>query len=153
MKLKDLTKEELESYSYDDIAYMILSESKGKLKLPDIFKKICKLLDLSDAEYEEKIGDFFQMMSIDRRFTMLDKGNWDLKERHQANIIMNTDEEDEEEEETEDDIDVLEPEEDEEEEDNYYDEDDSEQDDPDEDDLKDLVIVTDDEDDETNANM
>lgn len=152
MKLKDLTKEELESYSYDDIAYMILSESKGKLKLPEIFKKICNLLDLSEEEYEEKIGDFFQMMSTDRRFTMLDKGNWDLKERHQSNIIMNTDDEDEEEEEeTEDDIDALEPED--EEDDNYYDEDDTEQDDPDEDDLKDLVIVTDDEDDEANANM
>lgn len=152
MKLKDLTKEELESYSYDDIAYMILSESKGKLKLPEIFKKICNLLDLSEEEYEEKIGDFFQMMSTDRRFTMLDKGNWDLKERHQSNIIMNTDDEyDEEEEETEDDIDALEPED--EEDDNYYDEDDTEQDDPDEDDLKDLVIVSDDEDDEANANM
>ena len=151
MNLKDLTKEELESYSYDDIAYMILSESKRKLKLPDIFKKICKLLELSDSEYEEKIGDFFQMMSTDKRFTMLDKGNWDLKERHQSNIILNTDDEDEEEE-TEDDIDTIEPEEDEEE-DNYYDEDDSEQDDADEDDLKDLVIVTDDEEDEANANM
>ena len=129
-----------------------LSESKGKLKLPEIFKKICNLLDLSEEEYEEKIGDFFQMMSTDRRFTMLDKGNWDLKERHQSNIIMNTDDEyDEEEEETEDDIDALEPED--EEDDNYYDEDDTEQDDPDEDDLKDLVIVSDDEDDEANANM
>ena len=149
MKLKDLTKEELESYSYDDIAYMILSESKGKLKLPDIFKKICKLLDLSDDEYEEKIGDFFQMMSTDKRFTMLDKGNWDLKERHQANIIMDTEEE--EEEESFDDTDIIEPEE-EEEEDNYYDEDDSEQDDPDEDDYKDLVIVGEEED-EANANL
>ena len=144
-KLKELTKEELESLGYDDIAYLILSESKTKLKLPQIFKKICKLLDLDESAFEDKIGDFFQMMSVDKRFIMLPKGNWDLKSRHQSNIIIDTDDEDEEIiEETEDDTDIIEPEEDEEE--NYYDEDIDETDDTDEDDLKDLVIVNDDED-------
>ena len=152
MKLKDLTKEDLESLGYDDIAFIILSESKGKLKLPDIFRKICDLLELSDEEYEAKIGDFFQMMSTDKRFIMLEKGKWDLKSRHQAQIIITDEEDEEEEEETLDDIDIIEPDE-EEEDDNYYDEDDSEQDDPDEDDLKDLVIVSDMDDDEANANM
>ena len=153
MKLKDLTKEDLESLGYDDIAFIILSESKGKLKLPDIFRKICDLLELSDEEYEAKIGDFFQMMSTDKRFIMLEKGKWDLKSRHQAQIIItDEEEEEEEEEETLDDTDIIEPDEDEED-DNYYDEDDSEQDDPDEDDLKDLVIVSDMDDDEANASM
>ena len=145
-KLKELTKEDLESLGYDDIAYLILSESKTKQKLPQIFKKICKLLDLDESAFEDKIGDFFQMMSVDKRFIMLPKGFWDLKTRHQSNIIIDTDEEDEEMiETTEDDTDILEPEEDEEN-DNYYDEDVDETDDPDEDDLKDLVIVSDDED-------
>ena len=152
MKLKDLTKEDLESLGYDDIAYIILSESKAKLKLSDIFKKICDLLDLSEAEYEAKIGDFFQMMSTDKRFIMLEKGNWDLKSRHQTTIIMDEEEEEEIEEETIDDTDIIEPDE-EDEDDNFYDEDDTEQDDPDDDDLKDLVIVSDMEDDEANANM
>lgn len=141
-KLKDLTKEELESLGYDDIAYLILSESTTKQKLPTIFKKICKLLDLDESAFEEKIGDFFQMMSVDKRFIMLPKGYWDLKTRHQSNIIIDTEEDEEEDiiEETEDDIDLMEEEED------YYDEDTDETDDPDEDDLKDLVIVSDDED-------
>lgn len=143
-KLKDLTKEDLESLGYDDIAYLILSESTTKQKLPTIFKKICKLLDLDDGEFEEKIGDFFQMMSVDKRFIMLPKGYWDLKTRHQSNIIIDTDDDDEEDiiEETEDDIDMM----DETEEDDYYDEDADETDDTDEDDLKDLVIVGEDED-------
>ena len=144
-KLKELTKEDLELLGYDDIAFLILSESKTKQKLPAIFKKICKLLDLDDSAFEEKIGDFFQMMSVDKRFIMLPKGFWDLKTRHQSNIIIDTEDDDEEIiEATEDDTDIIEPEEDEE--DDYFDEEVDETDDPDEDDLKDLVIVSDDED-------
>ena len=124
MKLNDLTKAELEAMSYDDIAYLILSEEKT----------------------ETKITDFFQVLSTDQRFVMVDKGYWDLKSNHKANIIMDNDEEDEEEkEEDEEDEDTTE-----ENDDLFYDED-STDDDTTDDDLKDLVIITDD--DEENANL
>ncbi len=143
MKLKDLSKEELESMSYDEIAYKIFEEENKKMKLPDLFKKICKLLDLDESEYENRIADFFQLISRDQRFTMLDKGYWDLKEKYKANIIMDNDEE-EEIEESEDDLDITE------EDDSYNYNDDNEDDDVEEDDLKDLVIISDDEEDEAN---
>ena len=38
MKLKDISKAELESMNYDDIAFVILSENKKKWNL-DLFKK------------------------------------------------------------------------------------------------------------------
>ncbi len=145
MKLKNISNEELESMGYDDIAYIILKEGNKKLKITELFKKICNLLRLSDAEYEEKIGDFFQLISSDKRFTMLDKGFWDLKEKHQTQVIIGTEEDEEEIETTEDDIDINE-----EEETNIYYDEDTEDDDPDEDDLKDLVIISDDEEDEAN---
>ena len=72
MKLKNLSLEELESMSYDDIAYKILEEGKKKLKLNELFKKICDLLQLDEKECEEHIGDFFQLISRDQRFTMLE---------------------------------------------------------------------------------
>ena len=147
MKLKQLTKEELESMSYDDIAYKILEESNKKIKLPDLFRKICDLLEFDDSQYEEKIGDFFQLISNDQRFTMLENGYWDLKEKYKSQVIIHEDEEEEvESEETEDDTDINEEENDET---SYYDED-SEDDDVEEDELKDLVIISDDEDDEAN---
>ena len=136
MKLNDLTKAELEAMSYDDIAYLILSEEKKKTKITDLFKKVCDLLGLSQAEYEAKITDFFQVLSTDQRFVMVDKGYWDLKSNHKANIIMDNDEEDEDTTEENDDL--------------FYDED-STDDDTTDDDLKDLVIITDD--DEENANL
>lgn len=144
MKITDLSKEELESKSYDDIAYMILESTGEKIKITDLFKEICDLLGLSNEEYEAKIADFFQVLSTDHRFIMLEKGFWDLKSRHQAKIIIEDDDED---------IDAgleNEEEEPEEEEDIYYDED--EPADEDEDDLQGLVVVSDDSDEE-NSNL
>lgn len=143
MKLKDLSKEELESMGYDEIAYKIFEEENKKMKLPELFKKICKLLDLDESEYENRIADFFQLISRDQRFTMLDKGYWDLKEKYKAKIIMDNDEE-EEIEESEDDLDINEDDE------SYNYDEDNEDDDVEEDDLKDLVIISDDEEDEAN---
>ena len=95
MKLKNLSKEELEAMPYDDIAYQILAESKKKMKVNDIFKKVCDLLDLSNAEFESKIADFFEVISTDQRFIMLKNGFWDLKSKHSAKIVLEDDEDDE----------------------------------------------------------
>ena len=123
---------------------MILESTGEKIKITDLFKEICDLLGLSNEEYEAKIADFFQVLSTDHRFIMLEKGFWDLKSRHQAKIIMEDDD---------DDIDTgldNEEEEPEEEEDIYYDED--EPTDDDDDDLQGLVVVSDDSDEE-NSNL
>ena len=145
MKITDLSKEELESKSYDDIAYMIIESSGEKVKITDLFKQICDLLGLSNEEYEAKIADFFQILSTDHRFIMLEKGFWDLRSRHQAKIIIEDDEEDidgsleDEEEEIEEEDDNI-----------YYDED--EPTDDEDDDLQGLVVVNDDSDEE-NSNL
>lgn len=134
MKIKDMSQEELETMSYDDIAFALLSESKGKMKIIDIFQNIGKLIHLSEREIEDKIGDFFEMLTLDKRFIMLDDGSWDLRNRHAGNIVI---------EEEEDDIplDEVEEEELEEEDDIFYDE----EEDDSEDDLKDLVVIDDEE--------
>jgi len=143
MKLKDIPQEELELMGYDDIAALILEESGKKMKIFDLFKKVCKVLNLSDVEFENKIADFFEMLSTDKKFTMLENGYWDLRTKHNVEIVI--DEEDEEalnevvEEDLEDDI---EPEEDEE--DIFYEAEDT--DDEAEDDLQDLVVIDVDED-------
>ena len=148
MKIKDMTKEELEALSYDDIAYLILEESGTKTKITDLFQEECNLLELSHDEYEAKIADFFQMLSTDQRFVMLEKGFWDLKSRHQTKIILDdTDEEDLDEENIDDTDDMAEDNDDE----IFYD--DEENDDDSDDDLKDLVIVNEDDADEENGSM
>ncbi|HIS11648.1 MAG TPA: DNA-directed RNA polymerase subunit delta [Candidatus Onthocola stercoravium] len=146
MKLSEIPKEELELMGYDDIAAVILQESGKKMKLQDIFKKVCKALDLPDSVVEDQLMDFFELMSINKKFIMLKNGYWDLQTRHKLDIVIEDEEEDEEELEIEDEEieDIEEPEED----DIFYDKDD-ETEDVDDDDLADLVVI----DSEDEANM
>lgn len=138
MKLKDYKKEDLELMGYDDIAVLVLQEVNKKMKITDLFKKVCNLLGLSDKEYEQRIGDFFELLSTNKNFIMLENGYWDLKSKHNSKVII-----DEDDEEIVDSIDEDEEIDDEDEEDIFYDGDDD--DDVQEDDLKDLVVIDGDE--------
>lgn len=140
MKLKEMKKEELELLSYTDLTEMILKENKKAMNTPSIFKKICELLELSDEEYANKIGDYYTSLTTDKRFLLLDSAEWDLKDRHKVEIVLDDEDEDDEELEdsTEEEIEQEETEE------NIDDE--NEDDDLDDDDeIADLSIVTDEE--------
>ncbi len=134
-KLKSIPKEELELMGYDDIAYLILEESKKKMKINDLFKEICDALELGQDVFENHIADFFEMLTIDQKFIMLNDGYWDLRVRHSEKVVI----EEEEDFEEIDDIEV-ETESTPTEDDAYYDEDEVEEDRGD-DDLKDLVVI------------
>ena len=101
MKLKDLTKEELKTLSYTDLTNLVLSDSKKPMTTPVIFKKICELLDYSDSDYENKIGDYYTSLTLDKRFVLLDSHEWDLRERHAVALDVDDEEEIDSEEETE----------------------------------------------------
>ena len=96
MKLAKMKKEDLELYSYIDLTKMIFEEEKKPLNTMAIFKKICKLLDMSDEEYADKIGDFYTSLTTDKSFVLLDDGNWDLRDHHPVDMILGDDEDIEE---------------------------------------------------------
>ncbi len=143
MKLKDLTQEELEAMSYDDIAELIIKESSRQMKINELFKEVCTLLNLSEDEFMDKLPAFFDVLSTDQRFIMLENGLWDLKSKHSVKIVVDND--DEEEEDIEEDIDLEDLEEEKEDEDIYADDNDDDDLTDDDDDLKDLVIIDEDE--------
>ncbi len=145
MKLNEIPKEELELMGYDDIAFYVLQESGKKMKLQDIFKKVCKALELPDEYVESHIMDFFEVMSTNKKFVMLEKGFWDLQSRHVADIVIE-DADEEIENDIEDEEEIVEETNDEDE-DIFYDQDD-ETDDTDDDDLADLVVIDSNEEDE-----
>ena len=138
MKLSDIPEYELETMNYDDIAYIILSEEKQKMKINELFRKVCDALKLPENLFEEKIADFFELLTTDKRFIMLEDGYWDLKELHNPKVVVDDEE---------DDIIINEAEDEEEEEmieeenedDIFYDAD-ADDDLPD-DDLEDLVVI------------
>ena len=88
MKLSKMSKDELELYSFTDLAAMILKEEKKSLNTSEIFKKICKLLDMSDEEYTDKIGDFYTTLTTDKTFILLDDATWDLRDRHSVKVTL-----------------------------------------------------------------
>lgn len=137
MKLSDITKEELETMNYDDIAYIILNEEKAKMKINVLFKRVCEALELNKNEFEDKIADFFELLTTDKRFIMLEDGSWDLKELHNPKVIIEEEEDDTPIEIEENEDNIIEEEENE---DNIFYDSDNDDDLPD-DDLEDLVVI------------
>ena len=137
MKSITLTEEEIASMSYDDVAYLILEKNQSKMKIQDLFKEVIKTMNLGENAFEEHLADFFELLSTDKRFIMVDKGFWDLKINHSTKLVIEDEDDDDEiiEEEP-----IVETEE--EEETINYDEEILDDDDA-EDDLKDLVIMDD----------
>ena len=122
-----------------DIAYELLKLDKKPKTTRDLFKEVCDLLQISEDNMFEMIGDFYTTLTTDKRFILLDSAEWDLKEAHSVKtIIDDEDDEEGEEEETE------------EEEDEAVSNDEEDFDDIDDeiDDLEDLVVVTEEEMDE-----
>lgn len=142
MKLKDLTQADLEAMSYDDIAELIIKETNRQMKINELFKEVCTLLNLSEDEFIDKLPAFFDVLSTDQRFIMLENGLWDLKTKHSVKIVVDNDEED-----VEDDLELEDFEEDEDQEEKDIFAEDNNDDDltDDDDDLKDLVIIDEDE--------
>ena len=87
MNLKKMTKDELEKLSHLDIAYHIIKDDKKTYNAVDLFKKVCKLLDYGEDEFENLIGDFYTSLNLDKRFLIID-GKWDLTENHAVKMIV-----------------------------------------------------------------
>ena len=144
MSIRKKDKLDLELMSYTDIAYEIIKEDNKQYNTPNLFKEVCNLLELGEAEFEAKIGDFFTALTTDKRFILIESVNWDLKENHVVKVIVDDveeAEEDLEDEELEDDEEAEEN--DEIEEDDYSD--DAIDDLDVEDEMEDLTIISDDE--------
>lgn len=92
MKLKDIPVEELEIMSYTDITYMILKENKKTMNTPTIFRKICDLLGYSDDEFALKIGDYYTSLTLDKRFVLLDNNEWDIRDHHSIELVLDDEE-------------------------------------------------------------
>ena len=145
MKLKNMKKEELEIYSYADLTEMVLKENKKSMNTANIFKKICELLELSDEEYQNSIGDYYTSLTTDKRFILLDNAEWDLRDKHKLEIVLDEEDDDYESEEDEENFDEDSDSEDVSNVDESLDITDDEVDLDDNDDLDDLTIVGDEE--------
>lgn len=147
--LSKMNKENLELLSYTKIAEMYLKENKKTMNTADLFKEVCRLLELSDEEYQDKIADFFESLTTSKDFILLNDGNWDLRVNHSVKIDMDDVYEEADSEEVVEDEDDMELSEEDNYEDDSYNTDLSDDDLPD-DDYADLTEIDEDELDEEN---
>lgn len=94
MNVRQMPLEELELLSYTDIAYELLKLDKKPKTTPALFGEVCSLLEISEDNMLEMIGDFYTTLTTDKRFILLDSAEWDLKEAHVVKLVVD-DEEDE----------------------------------------------------------
>ena len=147
MDLEKMTKDELELLSNKDITNLILEESNKSINTAELFKRIIKLLELPESEFEKKIADYYTSLATDKRFILLADGTWDLRSRHTSDKVVKVQDEDEEDEEETEGKDEDEENNDDDSlsEDSYDDTDDTDYDDETNEELKDLVIIDEDE--------
>ena len=139
MNVRQMPLEELELLSYTDIAYELLKLDKKPKTTRDLFKEVCDLLEISEDNMFEMIGDFYTTLTTDKRFILLDSAEWDLKEAHSVKTIVDDEEDEDEEDETDEEAEEVEDEAVTNEEEDFDDIDD------DMDDLEDLAIVAEEE--------
>lgn len=138
MTIKKLKKDDLELMSYKDITHVILKENKPATTL-ELFTRIVELLDLPKSTIDKQIGDYYTMLTTDKRFLLLEDNTWDLRARHTSDKIVKIIETDDDEDDLE--LEIIDEEKEEEEDDDFESQvnDDDDFDDGD-DDLKDLVV-------------
>ena len=108
MNVRQMPLEELELLSYTDIAYELLKLDKKPKTTHALFKEVCDLLQISEDNMMDMIGDFYTTLTTDKRFILLDSAEWDLKEAHSVKTII--DDEDDDEESEDEEIEETEPE-------------------------------------------
>ena len=146
MNLDSIKQEDLELLSYTDLTELILKESKGAMNTAAIFKKISSLVSLTDEEYAAKIGDFYTSLTTDKRFIFLDEtSEWDLRNRHTAQVVVTDDEDEDDEESEEDEEEIIEDETEENDIDSMVSDDDDDDLDDGDDDISELAIISDEE--------
>ena len=96
MDIRKMSLEELELLSYIDIAYEVLKADKKAKTTPELFGEVCRLLEITEDQMFEMIGDFYTSLTTDTRFLLLENAEWDLKEFHAVKpVVEDLDEEDE----------------------------------------------------------
>ena len=61
MSIREKDKLDLELMSYTDIAYEIIKEDKKQYNTPNLFREVCNLLELSEAEFVDMIRNNFDL--------------------------------------------------------------------------------------------
>lgn len=93
MNIRNMDNNDLEKLSHLDIAYNVIKFEKKTFSTVDLLKELCSILNLSENDYENMIGDFYTSLNLDKRFILID-GKWDISENHSVKMIVDDESDD-----------------------------------------------------------
>src|SRR5690625_3997942 len=79
VSLKNYSHDELERMSMIELANAILLDEKKAIDFKDIFKKIAEVKNLSEADQQAGISQFYTDLNVDGRFLTIGSNKWGLK--------------------------------------------------------------------------
>ncbi|WP_047983809.1 DNA-directed RNA polymerase subunit delta [Ornithinibacillus californiensis] len=79
MSLENLSREEIKKMSMLELAQQILIEETKALDFRDIYNKIVELKEITKAQNEEALAQFYTDLNVDGRFITLGANMWGLK--------------------------------------------------------------------------
>ncbi|MEI5909058.1 DNA-directed RNA polymerase subunit delta [Bacillus spongiae] len=79
MNLKGLSKEELKETSFIELAHDILTNKKQAIPFSELLQEFMELLDLTDAEVDDRLAQFYTDLNVDGRFLALGENKWGLR--------------------------------------------------------------------------
>lgn len=79
MSLKKMSKQQIEEISMIDLATIILEEEREAIDFNEIFRRIAKMKNFSEAQKEHNISQFYTDMNVDGQFMTIGTNRWGLK--------------------------------------------------------------------------
>ncbi|MEW8969859.1 MAG: DNA-directed RNA polymerase subunit delta [Mesobacillus sp.] len=79
LSLSQYSKEELQEMSLIEVAFEILKEKKQAITFQEMMAEIKSILELDEADVNEKMVQFYTDINIDGRFMSQGEGRWGLR--------------------------------------------------------------------------
>ena len=75
------------SLSMADIAYQILIDHRKGMNFADLWRNVCKKMELNSKTEGEKMSQFFTNLTLDNRFALVNN-RWDIRTRHKLEEVL-----------------------------------------------------------------
>lgn len=70
-----------------DVAYDVCVEKQRELYFHELYKEVCKKMELSSDEANRKMSAFYTNLTLDGRFVNLGDNQWDLRENQKYDKV------------------------------------------------------------------
>ena len=75
------------SISMVDVAYQVLNGHRRAMNFAELWRNVCKRMNLNSKLEGEKMSQFFTNLTLDNRFALVNN-RWDIRARHKLEEVL-----------------------------------------------------------------